>query len=429
MRLPAFAGATTNASNGMKIYLVGGAVRDELLGRPVSEKDHVVVGATPETMQARGFKPVGRDFPVFLHPDTGEEYALARTERKSGHGYHGFVFHADADVTLEADLARRDLTINAMAQDETTGELIDPYNGRADLEAGLLRHVSDAFVEDPLRVLRVARFAARFCEYGFRVADETRELMAAIAERGELEHLTPERVWKETERALMEDRPDVYFRVLDECTALAHVFPELAALRAVPPPAAHPPEVDTFVPPLLCLDQAARLELALPARFAVLVHDLGKATTPESEWPQHIAHEARSEELARQCAERLRVPGECRDLGMLVARWHTHAHRALELKPGTLWKLFKALDVRRRPERLGLFLGACEADARGRTGLEDRPYPQADFLRGAAQALHNVDIAALRAKGLEGPKLGEAIEQARIRALKEFKQSWQARSY
>lgn len=412
----------------MKIYLVGGAVRDELLGRSVTEKDHVVVGATPGDMRARGFKPVGKDFPVFLHPDTGEEYALARTERKSGHGYHGFVFHADSDVTLEEDLARRDLTVNAMAQDEDTGEIIDPFNGRSDLESGLLRHVSEAFVEDPLRVLRVARFAARFHERGFRVADETRELMAAIAGRGELEYLTPERVWKETERALMEDRPDVFFEVLNDCTALEHVFPELAALRGVPQPEAHHPEVDTFVHQLLCLQQAARLELPLAARFAVLVHDLGKATTPESEWPQHIAHETRSEKLAQQCAERLRVPGECRDLGMLVARWHTHAHRALELKPGTLWKLFKALDVRRRPERLELFLGACEADARGRTGLEDQPYPQADFLRGAAEALHNVDIAALREKGLEGPKLGEAIEQARIRALKEFKQSWQARS-
>lgn len=412
----------------MKIYLVGGAVRDELLGRPVTEKDHVVVGASPEDMQARGFKPVGKDFPVFLHPDTGEEYALARTERKSGHGYHGFVFHAEPDVSLEEDLARRDLTVNALALDENTGEIIDPFNGRADIEAGLLRHVSEAFVEDPLRVLRVARFAARFHERGFRVADETRELMAAIAARGELEYLTPERVWKETERALMEERPDVFFEVLNDCTALEHVFPELAALRSVPQPEAHHPEVDTFVHQLLCLQQAARLELPLAARFAVLVHDLGKATTPESEWPQHIAHEARSEKLARECAERLRVPGECRDLGMLVARWHTHAHRALELKPGTLWKLFKALDVRRRPERLELFLGACEADARGRTGLEDQPYPQADFLRAAAEALHNVDIAALRERGLEGPKLGEAIEQARIRALKEFKQSWQARS-
>mgnify|MGYP003836307659 CR=1 FL=1 len=412
----------------MKIYLVGGAVRDQLLGRPVTEKDHVVVGASPRDMEARGFKPVGKDFPVFLHPETSEEYALARTERKSGHGYHGFVFHADSDVTLEADLGRRDLTVNAMARDEDSGELVDPFNGRTDLEAGLLRHVSDAFVEDPLRVLRVARFAARLHECGFRVADETRELMATIAERGELEYLTPERVWKETERALMEDRPDVFFEVLNDCTALEHVFPELAALRGVPQPQAHHPEVDTFVHQLLCLQQTVRLELPLATRFAVLVHDLGKATTPASEWPQHIAHEERSEKLARQCAERLRVPGECRDLGMLVARWHTHAHRALELKPGTLWKLFKALDVRRRPERLELFLGACEADARGRTGLEDRPYPQADFLRGAAQALHNVDIAALRAQGLEGPELGEAIEQARIRALNEFKQSWQTKS-
>jgi tRNA nucleotidyltransferase (CCA-adding enzyme) len=408
----------------MKIYLVGGAVRDEALGLPVTERDRVVVGATPEDMEAAGFRPVGKDFPVFLHPETGEEYALARTERKSGHGYHGFVFHAEPDVSLEADLARRDLTINAMARDPDTGDFVDPFNGLRDLKARRLRHVSEAFVEDPLRVLRVARFAARLHWLGFFVADDTRALMHAIAERGELEHLTPERVWKETERALMEDRPDVFFRVLDDCGALEHVFPELAALRGVPQPEQHHPEVDTFVHQLLCLRQCARLALPLTSRFAILVHDLGKGETPASEWPQHIAHEARSERLAQQFAERLRVPGDCRDLGLLVARWHSHAHRALELKPGTLWKLFRALDVLRRPERLDPFLGACEADARGRTGREDAPYPQADFLRGAARALHHVDIPALRERGYEGAQLGEAIEQARIRALKEFKQQW-----
>lgn len=407
----------------MKIYLVGGAVRDRALGLPVTERDWVVVGATPDAMQAKGFRPVGKDFPVFLHPETGEEYALARTERKTGKGYHGFSFHAAADVTLEEDLQRRDLTINAMARDEDDN-LVDPLNAMGDLKARKLRHVSDAFVEDPLRVLRVARFAARFHWLGFRVAEETRRLMTAIASRGELEHLTPERVWKETERALMEDRPDVFFRVLDECHALAHVFPELHALKDVPQPAAHHPEVDTFKHQLLCLQQAARLELPLAARFAVLVHDLGKGETPEEEWPQHIAHEYRSEKLAKQMAERLRVPRECRELGVFTARWHTHAHRALELKPSTVWKLLKNADITRRPERLDLFLLACEADARGRTGLEDRGYPQADYLRGAARAVAGVDIEALRSKGLEGAHLGRAIEQARIQALKEYKASW-----
>lgn len=411
----------------MKIYLVGGAVRDNALGLPVNERDWVVTGATPEDMKARGFTPVGKDFPVFIHPDTGEEYALARTERKSGKGYHGFVFHASPEVTLEQDLARRDLTINAMAKDED-GTLVDPFNGMRDLKARKLRHVSEAFVEDPLRVLRVARFAARYHWLGFRVVDETRRLMAAITGRGELEHLTPERVWKETERALMENRPDVFFRVLDDCHALPHVFPELAALKGVPQPEAHHPEVDTFVHQLLCLEQAARLELPLAARFAVLVHDLGKAETPEEKWPQHIAHEHRSERLALAMAERLRVPSECRELGAFTARWHTYAHRALELKAGTVWKLLKAADVVRRPHRLELFLGACEADARGRTGLENRDYPQADYLRGAAEAARQVDVRALREKGLEGPHLGRAIEQARIKALQEFKASWQKSS-
>jgi tRNA nucleotidyltransferase (CCA-adding enzyme) len=424
MRLSAPAGGRATSSDSMKIYLVGGAVRDRLLGRAVSEKDHVVVGATADDMQARGFKPVGKDFPVFLHPDTGEEYALARTERKSGHGYHGFVFHAEPDVPLEQDLARRDLTINAMAEDETSGELIDPFNGRADLDAGLLRHISDAFVEDPLRVLRVARFAARFHERGFRVADETRALMVTIAERGELDYLTPERVWKETERALREDRPDVYFRVLEDCAALQHVFPELAALRGAPQPGAHQAEVDALVHQLLSLEQAARLELPLAARFAVLVHDLGKATTHASRTPQPIGQESRSAELAQQVAERLRVPGECRDLGVLVARWHTQVHQALELQPGTLWNLLQAVDVRRRPERLEPFLGACEAHARARTGLKNGSWPQGDFLRGAARAVQHVDIAGLRKQGFEGSRLGEAIEQQRIQALKEFKESW-----
>jgi tRNA nucleotidyltransferase (CCA-adding enzyme) len=411
----------------MQRFLVGGAVRDHALGLPVKERDWVVVGATPEEMKAQGFRPVGRDFPVFLHPETGEEYALARTERKSGRGYHGFVFHAEPDVTLEQDLQRRDLTINAMARDED-GRLLDPLEGMRDLKGRWLRHVSDAFVEDPLRVLRVARFAARYHWLGFRVAEETRALMTTLAHSGELEQLTPERVWKETERALMENRPDIFFRVLRECQALARIFPELDRLAGVPQPAQHHPEVDTFEHQMLCLRQAADMKLPLTARFAVLVHDLGKGLTPEEEWPRHIAHEPRSARLAVQVAERWRVPKDCRDMGELVAQWHTHAHRALELKPATVWKLFRALDILRRPERLDWFVDACEADARGRTGLEQRDYPQGRYLRQAAQAIHEVDVSALREAGHEGKALGEAIERQHVQALKEFKQRWQKSS-
>ena len=405
----------------MKVYLVGGAVRDSLLGLPVTEKDWVVVGATPEEMEANGFRPVGKDFPVFLHPDTQEEYALARTERKSGHGYGGFTFHAASDVSLEEDLIRRDLTINAMARSEG-GEVVDPFHGKIDLKARLLRHVSPAFAEDPLRVLRVARFAARYHWLGFRVADDTLTLMRQLSDSGELDYLVPERVWKETSRALMEPAPQVFFQVLHACGALEKLFPELAALDGVPQPEAHHPEVDTLVHQWLCLEMAAKLKLPLTARYAVLCHDLGKAKTPQTEWPRHIAHEIRSARLSRTLSKRLRVPRDAADTAALVAEYHTHCHRALELKPQTVWKLFKALDVIRRPERLEDFLGACEADARGRTGFEDRDYPQANYLRGAAQALQSVDVAALRAQGIEGPALGDAIEKARIQAITTFKQ-------
>jgi len=412
----------------MKIYLVGGAVRDALLGLPVTERDWVVVGATPDEMQAKGFRPVGQDFPVFLHPKTQEEYALARTERKSGHGYGGFSFHAAPDVSLEDDLVRRDLTINAMAREEG-GQVIDPFNGRHDLKARLLRHVSPAFAEDPLRVLRVARFAARYHWLGFRVADDTLALMRQLADSGELDYLVAERVWKETSRALMERDPQVFFQVLHACGALKVLFPELAALDGVPQPEKHHPEVDTLVHQWLCLEQASRLNLPLTARYAVLCHDLGKGKTPEEEWPRHIAHEIRSARLAKTVSKRWRVPKDAATLAALVAEYHTHCHRALELKPATVWKLLKTLDVVRRPERLEEFLLACEADARGRTGLEDRPYPQVDYLRGAAQAVRNIDVAALRKEGNEGPALGEAIEKARIHALShyksEFKKTWQ----
>ena len=408
----------------MKIYLVGGAVRDALLGLPVTERDWVVVGATPDEMQAKGFRPVGQDFPVFLHPKTQEEYALARTERKSGHGYGGFTFHAAPDVSLEDDLVRRDLTINAMAQEEG-GQVFDPFNGRMDLKARLLRHVSPSFAEDPLRVLRVARFAARYHWLGFRVADDTLVLMRQLADSGELDYLVPERVWKETSRALMERDPQVFFQVLHACGALKVLLPELAALDGVPQPEQHHPEVDTLVHQWLCLEQASRLNLPLTARYAVLCHDLGKGKTPEEEWPRHIAHEIRSARLAKTVSKRWRVPKDAATLAALVAEYHTHCHRALELKPATVWKLLKTLDVIRRPERLEDFLLSCEADARGRTGLEDRPYPQVDYLRGAAQAASNIDVAALRQSGIEGPALGEAIEKARIHAISEFKKTWQ----
>lgn len=407
----------------MKTFLVGGAVRDKLLGLAIHERDWVVVGASSEDMTKAGFRPVGKDFPVFLHPETKEEYALARTERKQGHGYHGFVFNAHPDVTLEDDLIRRDLTINAMAEDDD-GQIIDPYGGMADLKAKKLKHVSDAFAEDPLRVLRVARFAARFHHLGFSVAEETLALMTQLVNAGELDHLTAERVWKETSRALMEQHPSVFFKTLHACGALSVLFPELAALDGVPQPEQHHPEIDTLIHQYLVLDQCALLELPLPARFAALVHDLGKGTTPEAEWPRHIAHEYRSAKLAKVVAKRLRVPNECTNIGVLTAEYHTHCHRALELKPATIWKLLKVLNAQRKPEQLDWFLGACLADSRGRTGKENVEYPQADFLRQAHNAANKVDTKLIREQGHEGPELGQAIERARINAISEFKKQW-----
>ena len=400
----------------MQIHLVGGAVRDQLLGRPVSERDWVVVGAAPEQMLAQGFRPVGRDFPVFLHPDTGEEYALARTERKQGHGYHGFAFDAAPGVTLEEDLARRDLTINAMAL-APDGRLTDPYGGQRDLQARLLRHVSPAFVEDPLRVLRVARFAARYRGLGFRIAPETLALMRRIAGDGELQHLVPERVWKETERALMEDAPQVYIQTLRECGALAVLLPELDALFGVPQAPRHHPEIDSGVHTLLALAHAAGTGASSAVRWAVLLHDLGKGLTPSGEWPRHIAHEPRSARLARQVSARLKVPREHAELAALVAEYHTHSHRALELRSSTLLKLLEALDHFRRPGRLEDFLAACEADARGRTGLELRPYRQAALIRRAAEAARRVEARPLAERGLAGEALGKAIRCARSDAI------------
>ena len=363
----------------MQIYLVGGAVRDKLLGLEVKDRDYVVVGATPEDMVAQGFRPVGADFPVFLHPETKEEYALARTERKTGRGYKGFTVYAAPDVTLEDDLRRRDLTINAMAE-APDGALIDPFGGAEDLRNGVLRHVSDAFSEDPVRILRVARFAARFADMGagdsepcFKVADATNALMQRMVADGEVDALVAERVWAELERALATVRPSIFFQVLRACGALDRLFPEIAALFGVPQPPKHHPEIDTGVHVMLVIDQAARLSPDTRVRFAALMHDLGKGTTPPADWPRHIGHEAAGTKLVTEFCRRLRVPNDYRDLGLLVARYHTHCHRAAELKPTTLLDTLEALDAFRRPERVEMFVLACEADARGRTGFEAAP--------------------------------------------------------
>jgi tRNA nucleotidyltransferase (CCA-adding enzyme) len=401
----------------MQIYLVGGAVRDHLLGRPVVDRDHVVVGAMPDELLALGYKPVGKDFPVFLHPRNGEEYALARTERKTGRGYHGFVFQADANVTLEEDLARRDLTINAIAQDEH-GALTDPYDGVHDIEARVLRHVSAAFVEDPVRVLRVARFAARFSPLGFSVADETMALMRQMVRDGEVDHLVPERVWAETRKALAEPQPSAFLRVLRACGALAVLFPEIDALYGVPQRAEFHPEVDTGLHLEMVLDAAARIAPGNDlVGFCSLVHDLGKALTPAAELPRHIGHEHRGVAPLRALAERLKVPTEHAALAEQVCREHLNAHRAFELKPATVLKLLNALDALRRPARLELFLAACEADKRGRLGHQDDAYPQADYLRQARVAAAAVDAANFLAQGLAGPAIGEAMNSARVDAI------------
>ncbi|MBU58118.1 MAG: multifunctional CCA addition/repair protein [Alcanivorax sp.] len=407
----------------MDIYLVGGAVRDELLGLPVKERDWVVVGGTPQQLADQGFRPVGKDFPVFLHPETGEEYALARTERKSGHGYGGFAFHTDPAITLEEDLIRRDLTINAMAR-TADGQVIDPYNGRQDLKARILRHVSPAFAEDPLRVLRVARFAARYRYLGFQVAEETVELMTQIALSGELEHLPAERVWKETSRALMERSPQAFFQTLHDCGALAELFPELANLDGVPQCPDHHPTVDVLTHQYRCLAQAARQKLPLTPRFALLCHDLGKAETPPDGWPEHRGHERRSENLAREFAERLKVPKDLAEAGVTMARWQRRGQRALTLRALEVWELLRSLDVIRRPRRLKFFISACEACARACAADPKAPFPQGEFLHGAAEAVRQVDVAGLRNAGLAGPALGHALDEKRIKTIREYKREF-----
>jgi tRNA nucleotidyltransferase (CCA-adding enzyme) len=402
----------------MKTYQVGGAVRDRLLGVAHGDRDWVVVGATADAMLAAGFTPVGRDFPVFLHPTTREEHALARTERKSAPGYRGFVVHADPSVTLEDDLRRRDLTINAIAED-ADGRLIDPFGGARDLRECVLRHVSDAFAEDPVRILRLARFAARWPH--FSVADETLALCRRMVQAGEADALVPERVWQELARGLMEARPGRMLEVLRACGALARVLPEVDRLWGVPQPPAHHPEIDSGVHLGLVLDQAAASGAPLPVRWACLVHDLGKGTTPPSEWPRHIAHEARSVELAEQVAERLRVPTECRELGEIVAREHGNIHRSVALDAAATLRLLERCDALRRPERFELALWACECDARGRTGREHEVYPPRERLAAALRAVLTVDAAAAAAaavaRGAQGPAVGEAVRRARLAAL------------
>lgn len=403
----------------MKTYLVGGAVRDRLLGLPVKDRDYVVVGATPAQMEAAGFKPVGADFPVFLHPDTKEEYALARTERKSGHGYKGFTVYATPEVTLEEDLRRRDLTINAMAQAED-GNLIDPFGGADDLRKRLLRHVSPSFVEDPVRVLRVARFAVRFADRGFRVADETRELMRRMVATGELDHLVAERVWVELERALGEPRPSTFFTVLRDCGALTRLFPEIDALFGVPQPPPHHPEIDTGVHTMMVVDQAAELSADKRARFAALVHDLGKGATPPAEWPRHVGHEERGVPIINSLCRRLRVPNEYREIALVVARGHLLCHRVEELRPGSVLEMLESIDAFRRPARLEPFLQACEADFRGRAGFQARAYPQARLVRHAYAAACAVDGAVIAAhSGKKGPEIGALIRQRRLAAIKQ----------
>jgi tRNA nucleotidyltransferase (CCA-adding enzyme) len=400
----------------MQVYLVGGAVRDELLGLPVKERDWVVVGGTREDLERHEFREIGRDFPVFLHPDTHEEYALARRERKTAPGYRGFSVEFGPEVTLEEDLGRRDLTINAMAR-QPDGTLVDPHGGRRDLDARLLRHVSDAFVEDPVRILRLARFAARFAPLGFRVAPDTMALMKRMVLADEADSLVAERVWQESEKALREPAPGAFFKMLRECGALQRVYPEIDALFGVPQPARWHPEIDTGVHTLMVLDQAATLSGDSKVRFAALVHDLGKAKTPPSEWPGHRGHEERGVSLIEDLAARLRVPGDYRDLAVIVARYHGIVHRAFELKPRTVVEFMERSDAFRRPERFVQTLLACEADSRGRTGLEDKPYPQREYLLSARAAAASVKPTREDLAGRSGAAIAELVSRGRLDAV------------
>ena len=400
----------------MEIYLVGGAVRDKLLGLPVIEKDWVVIGETPESMVKQGFRPVGKDFPVFLHPQSHDEYALARTERKTAPGYKGFAVHASPEVTLEQDLIRRDLTINAMAM-TPQGQLIDPYGGQQDLEKRIFRHISPAFAEDPVRILRVARFAARYRHLGFALAEETRQQMQSMVEAGEVDYLVPERVWAELFKALNERSPSAFFYTLKDCAALEKIFPEINCLFGVPQPEKHHPEIDTGLHSMLCLEQAVLLSASPEVRFAALVHDLGKGITPKEIWPHHYGHEKNGLPILEKLCSRLRVPNAFKALALHVMQYHTHCHKVFELRPSTLTDVLGGLGAFKANNILHKFLLACEADAKGRTGFEHAPYPQAALIKLAAKAAVSVDTSDVLNSELQGPKIGEAIRRLRIKAV------------
>ncbi|MFV1872652.1 MAG: multifunctional CCA addition/repair protein [Oleiphilus sp.] len=409
----------------MQAYLVGGAVRDNLLKLPSKDKDWVIVGATPDEMLEKGFTQVGQDFPVFLHPDSHEEFALARTERKQGKGYTGFVCDSSASVTLEEDLIRRDLTINAMAQAED-GSLIDPYGGQNDLKNKILRHVSPAFVEDPLRVLRVARFAARFQTLGFKIAPETLQLMSTISANGELDHLVAERVCQETTRALSEASPQAYFEVLRNVGALKVLFPEVDALFGIPQPEKHHPEIDCGIHTLMVLEQASKLSKDPAVRFASLTHDLGKALTPAENWPHHYGHEKLGLKAIKTLCKRTRMPNSFRELSLLVSEYHTHIHKALELKPATALKVLKQCDAYRKPERFEAILICAKADSRGRTGFEEVPYLQANYFSELLKVTRTIQAKKFLDEGFQGKELGEKIDQARLDAIKTVEKPSQA---
>ncbi len=403
----------------MNIYLVGGCVRDQLLGLPIKDQDYVVVGATPEQMLGQGFKQVGKDFPVFLHPTSKEEYALARTERKTGKGYYEFAVNFDPNVTLEEDLIRRDLTINAIAK-SLDGTIIDPFNGRQDITNKILRHISPAFIEDPVRILRVARFAARFKNLGFSVAPETMKLMQEMVANNEVDALVPERVWQEMQLALATDAPEEFFLILRKCGALARIFPELDKLWGVPQKPEYHPEIDTGVHIMMALQQSVKITKSTLVRFAVLCHDLGKGITPEADLPSHRGHEERGVKLVQGWCNRYKVPNDYRDLAVKVARYHLHAHRVFEMRAETIVKLFQSLDAFRKPTILEDYIMSCFADATGREGLQNKPYPNADFLKEAYKAACDVDVAMLQSQGLSGAKLGTAINEVRVQQVAKF---------
>ena len=408
----------TTYSKLMEIYLVGGAVRDKLLGLPVIEKDWVVIGETPESMVKQGFRPVGKDFPVFLHPQSHDEYALARTERKTAPGYKGFTVHASPEISLEQDLIRRDLTINAIAM-TPQGQLIDPYGGQQDINNRIFRHISPAFAEDPVRILRVARFAARYGHLGFTLAEETRELMQAMVVAGEVDYLVPERVWAELFKALKEQTPSAFFYTLKNCTALEKIFPEIGCLFGVPQPEKYHPEIDTGLHSMLCLEQAAQLSTSTEVRFAALVHDLGKGITPKENWPHHYGHEKIGLPILEKLCARLRVPNKFKALAMHVMQYHTHCHKAFELRASTLTDALAVLGAFKVNNTLSEFLLACEADAKGRTGLEHTPYPQAEMIKRAAKSAASIDTSAILNSELQGTQIGTAIRRLRIKAVAE----------